>query len=89
MAALYVRYGSVADITARSRHVRFTPDSGHSSMQVGCPKSATSGHTAFETGHFRTGLFPMCWQELGAIDSLSSVVQETKSPGRNVVKSVG
>jgi hypothetical protein len=31
----------------------------------------------------------MCWQGLGAIESLSSVVQEAKSPGRNVVKSVG
>ena len=39
-----VRFGSLADITARSRHVRFTPDSGHSSVQVGCPKSARSGH---------------------------------------------
>jgi hypothetical protein len=26
-----VRYGSLADKTARSRHVRFIPDSGHSS----------------------------------------------------------
>jgi hypothetical protein len=25
-----VRYGSLADIMARSRHVRFTPDTGHS-----------------------------------------------------------
>ena len=40
----YPIFGSLADITARSRHVRFTPDSGHSSVQVGCPKSATSGH---------------------------------------------
>jgi hypothetical protein len=24
-----VRFGSLADMTARSRHVRFTPDSGH------------------------------------------------------------
>ena len=30
--------GSLADLTSRSRHVRFTPDSGHSSVQVGCPK---------------------------------------------------
>jgi len=42
-----VRFGSLADITARSRHVRFTPDSGHSSVQVGCPKSAISGQGAF------------------------------------------
>jgi hypothetical protein len=26
----YVCYGSLADIMARSRHVRFTPHSGHS-----------------------------------------------------------
>jgi hypothetical protein len=37
-----VRYGSLADITARSRHVRFIPHSGHSLVQVGCPKSAIS-----------------------------------------------
>ena len=41
-----VRFGSLADITARSRHVRFTPDSGHSSAQVECPKSAMYGRTA-------------------------------------------
>jgi hypothetical protein len=29
-----VRFGSFADITTRSRHVRFTPDNGHSSVQV-------------------------------------------------------
>ena len=39
-----VRFGSLADITARSRHVRFTFDSGHSSVQVGCPLCAISGH---------------------------------------------
>jgi NAD(P)-dependent dehydrogenase (short-subunit alcohol dehydrogenase family) len=39
-----VRFGSLDDITAGSRHVRFTPDSGHSSVQVGCSKSAISGH---------------------------------------------
>ena len=33
-----------ADIVERPRHVCFTPNSGHSSVQVGCPKSATSGH---------------------------------------------
>jgi hypothetical protein len=34
-----VRFGSLADILTSSRHVRFTPNSGHSSMQVGCPNS--------------------------------------------------
>ena len=28
-ATVLVCYGSLADITARSRYVRFTPDSGH------------------------------------------------------------
>ena len=37
-------FGSLADKTTRSRHVRFTPDSGHSSVRVGCLKSANSGH---------------------------------------------
>jgi hypothetical protein len=46
MTWLNVRYGSLADIRARSCHVRFTPDSGHSSVQVGCPKSAINGHKA-------------------------------------------
>jgi hypothetical protein len=40
-----VRFGSLADITAW-RHVRFTPDSGHSSVRVGCPKSANIGSLA-------------------------------------------
>jgi len=31
-------------LVQRSRHVRFTADSGHSSVQVGCPKSAISRH---------------------------------------------
>jgi hypothetical protein len=38
--AVNVRYGSLADMPARSRHVRFTPDSGHSSVRVGCPIEA-------------------------------------------------
>jgi hypothetical protein len=43
---VYRQHRSVADMMARSRHVRFTPDSGHSSVQVGCPKSAMSRHSA-------------------------------------------
>ena len=39
-----VRFGSLADITPRARHVRFTPDSGHSSDGLACPFSANSGH---------------------------------------------
>jgi hypothetical protein len=56
-----VRFGSEADILTSPRHVRFTPDSGHSSVQVGCPRSATSGHErglpSLE-GHFVVNLRP-------------------------------
>jgi hypothetical protein len=37
-----VRFGSLADITARARHVRFTPDSGHSADELACPFCAIS-----------------------------------------------
>jgi hypothetical protein len=37
-----VRFGSLADIDVSLTDVRFTPDSGHSSVQVECPKSANS-----------------------------------------------
>jgi hypothetical protein len=36
----HVRFGSLADIKAWIRDVRFTPESGHSSERVGCPLSA-------------------------------------------------
>ena len=39
-----VRFGSLADITARSRHVRFTPNSGHSSDELACPFCASNRH---------------------------------------------
>lgn len=39
MRRLNVRFG-----TARWRHVRFTPNSGHLSARAGCPLCATSGH---------------------------------------------
>jgi hypothetical protein len=41
---LFRQHRSLADITARSSHVRFAPKSGHSSVRVGCPKSAISRH---------------------------------------------
>jgi hypothetical protein len=48
----------------RSRHVRFTPDSGHSSLQVECPKSAISG---------RSGDYQLdcVWLSNGAVEGLS------------------
>jgi hypothetical protein len=38
-----VRSGSKADILVISRHVRFTPKSGHSAALLQCPLSAKSG----------------------------------------------
>jgi len=44
-AATKVCSGSLADIVQRQCHVRFTPHSGHASVQVGRPKSANSGRS--------------------------------------------
>jgi hypothetical protein len=52
------RFGSLADIAARSRHVRFAPDSGHLSAQVGCPKSAISGYAGQASRYARARFFP-------------------------------
>ena len=41
---LYVRFGSLADITARPRHVRSPPQSRHSSARAAGPLSANSRH---------------------------------------------
>ena len=35
---------SLADIPQCNRHVRFTPESGHSAARLKCPLSANSGH---------------------------------------------
>jgi hypothetical protein len=42
---LNVRFGSLADISERIRHVRFTPRSGHAHRRHQCLRSATSGHS--------------------------------------------
>ena len=39
-----VRFGSLADISERTRNVRFTPQSRHSSARVARPLRANSGH---------------------------------------------
>jgi len=39
------RFGSLADVAARSRHVRFAPKSGLKSHMRRCPLSAKSGHS--------------------------------------------
>ena len=41
-----VRYGSLAYVVQRPRHVCFTPNSGHWSVQVKCPLRAKSGAEA-------------------------------------------
>ena len=40
----HVRFGSKADLTARLRNVRFTPESRHRAEGSACPLSANSGH---------------------------------------------
>jgi len=40
--AAHVRFGSLADVGARSINVRFTPKSGHHRAPLGCPLSAKS-----------------------------------------------
>jgi hypothetical protein len=37
--------GLLADITARSNHVRFTPDIGHSSVQVSDPVASEASNS--------------------------------------------
>jgi hypothetical protein len=44
-----VRFGSLADITMAIRDVRLTPKSGHARLGDGCPLSANSRHSPFET----------------------------------------
>jgi len=52
---------SYPDILTSPRPFRFISNNGHSSVQVGCPKSATSGHErglpSLE-GHFVVNLRP-------------------------------
>jgi hypothetical protein len=43
---LNVRFGSKADIASGSRHVRFTPKSGHRWVRLGCPLCAKSRHSS-------------------------------------------
>jgi hypothetical protein len=42
----HVRFGSKADIRQYLSDVRFTPNSGHSSVRLGCPLSARSGQVS-------------------------------------------
>ena len=46
----YVRFGSLADISERTRDVRFTPESGHAERQHRRPLSAISRHTVVSAG---------------------------------------
>jgi hypothetical protein len=50
-----VRFGSDADIAARPRDVRFTPESGHWLRVLGSPLCATSGY------HDRSAHLNMGW----------------------------
>jgi hypothetical protein len=56
-----VRFGSKADIALRSRHVRFTPKSGHWQTTVGCPLCAKSGcEQVQQMARYSITLSPIC-----------------------------
>jgi len=57
----HVRFGSKADIAGRSRHVRFTPESGHHSDVAPCPLSAESGHSFGEVPICRVAPMQSAW----------------------------
>jgi hypothetical protein len=46
-SGLEVRFGSKADIASGSRHVRFTPKSGHASVSLDAPFGAGSQLASF------------------------------------------
>ena len=54
---LHVRFGSKTDFDPRPCHFRFTPNSGHSSLQLECPQSANSGHLTKLNSPFSSGGF--------------------------------
>ena len=45
-----VRYGSLADMVSRPRHVRFAPRGGHSSARVARPLCANCGYSIDQQG---------------------------------------
>ena len=62
----HVRFGSLADVGAGVEDVRFTPESGHSSERVGCPKSAKAdidSHCSLR----RTDSSRTAWRNVGKI----------------------
>ena len=75
-----VRFGSLADICSAKRHVRFTPNSGHSWLPLECPLSANSGHLS---GLLRPG------RGQDAADRAVRVVRRApEDVGKNVVVNV-
>ena len=62
-----VRFGSLAEIVSRPRHVRSSPQSRHSSARVARPLSAISGSQRDVLAHSAKEKAPMCG--LGARDS--------------------
>ena len=51
-------FGSITDIEARLFDVRFTPESGHQLIALGCPLNAKSGH---RKGLAECPLYPCDW----------------------------
>jgi hypothetical protein len=59
-----VGYGSLADLLTSPRHVRFTPDSGHSSARFALPLSALSGHRGCYVTGFERSLMILSYASL-------------------------
>src|SRR6476620_5365132 len=75
---LHVRLGSLADISGRTRDVRFTPESGHAELQYRRPLSANSRHVHwYPTGSIMPPGHP---GSVGA-DALMSSASVLVSPG--------
>jgi hypothetical protein len=61
----HVRFGSKADIGLASVDVRFTPNSGHCWVRLGCPLSANSGHGPVSFDYLIRDLMAPCHVDSG------------------------
>jgi hypothetical protein len=76
---------SLAEIRLKKRDVRFTPESGHSSLRIKCPLCANSGHSqlhnrkaaiaaAFLYGRTSNGtLRPTSWRKSSNLTAVTAI----------------
>ena len=64
-ANLDVRFGSKADICSAKRHVRFTPNNGHSRLRLKCPLSAMCGRLRVGKSFFHVCSLGRCSHVFG------------------------